>query len=696
MKRQKRRTFSRSLIALLVLAGVARFSILAPLFSLDQLAPNGVQKGGFVFVEVAEAVAHEEVAAVEGRCASIIFEVLKFNLSELGLCLAIQGVQVITGVIKWVTLAVAWGLFELANGLVDFSLNMSSNITSGGEGNAIRRGYEIVLLLANIGLVAAIVIIAFLFMFRRPVAASTLVRFILVALLINFAFFAAVETIAVSDSIAKFINSRASLDPSMFQNLIAPRYTVSGPGDLLEGIAVELLSLVITMFFAALAVFVILALAAMFVVRFVALSILLVLLPLAILTAIFPKLSLGGSGNPFRTWVEQFTRWILFAPVAMFFVWLAMVIITGTDAAKAPPETIDLSDSGSIGFLAGMISALGMMLGGLIVANKMGITGAALFYGQVQKAGRWLRARGGKFAVKTTSAPLRSKAGKERVAKMQEAHRARLVQFAGRQLNVAGARAEQALQKSAKERLKPLAENPERMAQALSTLRGERWVEAANMLREKDSLGSAKNLSKAIESGAAEQLFRRYGRENDYKKLEKAASVNQKILQRARDGAEEPLNEAASEFVKTFKGADAKLLQGAIFADPDAEGFKPAFGLDAETHRKVRGAVIRAMLEEAPKLVANVRPKLNHNDFMALQRDIDEHIRGAEAEIGIDHTLEVREKLRLIREAAPEKEGNMRALYRLRDNPVGSVFGTELTLEAPSGGGGGGGGGAQT
>lgn len=540
-------------------------------------------------------------------------------------------VRAILSVIKNAVQWVAWGLFNFVGLLIDFTLNLSGNITSGGEGNPIRQGYRIVLMVANLAIVLAFIIAAFGVMLRKDAwGKNALPRLIAVALLINFAFPFAVGAIDLSDAITQTIKNAASFNPTVFQNIISPNYIISGFGDANEATVLELISLVFLIFFAAIAIFVMFALAAMFLIRFAALAILLVLLPLAIAAAIFPGLKIGTRGNPLRTWITQFTRWLLFGPIAMFFVWLAIAMITGGGEQAAPPSQIDLTESGSIGFLAGMISALAIMLGGLIVANQMGITGAKYFYNQGQKAAGWARARAREGVDRAWSAPLRSEQGRARIERMQQTRGLRLV---GRTLNTAATRAEQNIQQIAERRIQTLAQNPERLAQALPTLRGARRAAALDTLRKKNALHlipeAAGGIARYIEDPKIEREFRAQGRIGAYEDIERTVGFNREIIEAARRSGTNSLafRRAVEAFrrqrYQTTKHVEA--LQTRIFRHGDQ------FGLSNNIRQAVAEELAHNLVDALPEATARLRTKANAEEYANFQNVFDAYMRNFEA-----------------------------------------------------------------
>jgi hypothetical protein len=94
-----------------------------------------------------------------------------------------------------------------------------------------------------------------------------------------------------------------------------------------------------------------------------------------------------------KEWWSSLLKWCFFAPVFMFFFWLA---VTNLKALESTLGTISkLNDTGS-GFMTrfaanivnsvGFFLFIGLMMGGIIAAQKLGITGANVAMGMAQKA----------------------------------------------------------------------------------------------------------------------------------------------------------------------------------------------------------------------------------------------------------------------------------------------------------------------
>ncbi|MDP3953313.1 MAG: hypothetical protein Q8P99_00615, partial [bacterium] len=148
-------------------------------------------------------------------------------------------------------------------------------------------------------------------------------------------------------------------------------------------------------------------LASMFFIRYIALAILVVLFPIVWFGWIFPKIATAGGGkNIWTAWWSQFMRWLLFGPIAMFFIFLAIKVATQLDKVNpfiADPNAFRGSTIAIMASSIGdMLIVVGMLIGGLYTANKMGIAGSKMFYGSMIKARSWV----GRQVKKGALAPL--------------------------------------------------------------------------------------------------------------------------------------------------------------------------------------------------------------------------------------------------------------------------------------------------
>ena len=332
------------------------------------------------------------------------------GLFKFGKDVAEKLIEFIADLISKVILFVGEIFLRIAAAVMEIGISLNTQLANS---SIIKEGYNIGLSVANIALVVAIVTVAFMVMLRRSGANKLLLRFIAVALTINFGFYIMINLlIRPVDSITSQIHQAINVHPeggfystfgqSLLGEGIDPGPVITdaleedptaaaelGPDSLIGVLAIALAKvifigvaefvLVITMF----------AYAFMLLARYVAMSFFIILFPLAVIFWIFPKLQVVG-GNLWKQWFQAFTRWLLFAPIGLFFIWLGVRLITDSNVL----QTADGDLETFLVTVGNMVIVVGFLLGGLIVSNKMSIAGAGVAQAVMNKAGGWAKTRG--------------------------------------------------------------------------------------------------------------------------------------------------------------------------------------------------------------------------------------------------------------------------------------------------------------
>ncbi|MFH1129449.1 MAG: hypothetical protein V1686_01815 [Patescibacteria group bacterium] len=135
--------------------------------------------------------------------------------------------------------------------------------------------------------------------------------------------------------------------------------------------------------FMMLAALVLIAAGLMLIVRLISLAILVILAPLAFICYATPSLDKYA-----KEWWSNLLKWCFFAPVFTFFFWLA---VKNIENLKSLGQYNSKVDGGLTRFIANTSDSaayfifLGLILGGMIVAQKLGVTGAAATMGIAKK-----------------------------------------------------------------------------------------------------------------------------------------------------------------------------------------------------------------------------------------------------------------------------------------------------------------------
>ncbi len=296
-----------------------------------------------------------------------------------------SGVGIIFGAINIFIGFIGGALFSLAGGLTNLSLSLNFDILNNPM---ISVGWGIARDLANLGFVLFIIIIAIATILRMQQyeAKSALGKLIAVALLVNFSLLFAGVFIDFSNMLTNyFIKSITpenvgigGLGPSLanafgIQNLLKVK-DATGMSSLLalKGQYMVIAGGVFVAAFTFIGAFSLLTLAIMFLIRYIALSILLILVPLAFLFIILPD-----TRKIWTQWISEFMKWIIFAPTASFFLYLAvyMTINYGAMMDRLAASSQGIGTANQMNFanltidkpletIGKMVIVIGLLLGG--------------------------------------------------------------------------------------------------------------------------------------------------------------------------------------------------------------------------------------------------------------------------------------------------------------------------------------------
>lgn len=608
-------------------------------------------------------------------------------------------VGIFVGIINTVIGLVAWALFWVAGEFISFGLAINSQLA---QSVLIKEGFDIVLSFANLGIIVSIVVIAFMIMLRRGNAGELLSKFILVAILINFGLVITTNLlIKPVDEITGIINDATNFNvgsfarafivpisfgdeilapPSGSEGIVQVENTADSVPGLWAGIVINLSSVLFSVMFMVMGTIVMFGFAGILFVRYIALGVLLILLPIAWLSYIFPGLKMAG-GHPFQVWWASFFKWLIFAPVSMFFFYLAVRAV-GRGALTGPGTFNLLSDAGAA--LGDMIIAVGLMVGGMIVANRMGIYGASGVMKATGKVTTYVKGIAKTRAVQVASTPLRTEKARERIEGMQKAtgvRRAFGYRIMGQQLNVAGAAAEKRVNEAAKRRFKGM--DPKRIAGMTPTLHGAELKEALISLQKEKALGLA-DMKKLIGDEKTKKLFNRYGQGKDYEKIEKSAGFNTAMVKALEAKDHNKLQEETEKFHKTYGGNDIRLIEGGLFKDPNNEE-NVLNGFTSEEFKDLRKAAVASTFQNIPGAVAKIRTQLDHDSLINFQNELEKAIEDMEndlvSDLKIDKNMfenaEVKQKVKIIQEVRGVEAASVASsLYGSRKSFGSSIFGT--------------------
>jgi hypothetical protein len=407
--------------------------------------------------------------------------------------------------ILYVISAIASVVIVFITFLIGVVLQLSNNVVNT---MAVQSGFKVTLAVANLGFVLGIIIIAIATILRREtygikktlwklVVAAILVNFSLIigGVIINFAntftsaFLSQLPGGSQDDSglvFAKTLAGAFSPQRALINNIVdsqkggggqqskwtswiqAAGMALGPAGTVVASLLTNapsgtdiasMITPIVDVFCAvAFLVVIIITLAVflvMLLIRYVSLAMLLILMPFAWLLWIFPK-----TAHLWSKWWNEFIRWTFFAPIVVFFLWLAIATAqamnqngpqTGdlafVNGSKFKPDTADLMGGGvaktfgdfigtfAVTILQGTV-VVGLAVGGMYTANKLSIMGAASGMTAMKGAGNWAKGyagRQGKKAVRSTY----QRAGGDRATRFLQTSRIPGFSFVGRGLATA-------------------------------------------------------------------------------------------------------------------------------------------------------------------------------------------------------------------------------------------------------------------
>ena len=275
-------------------------------------------------------------------------------------------------------------LIGLFAGIAAFTIDMNRDIISSVF---VSDGWTITRDIANLGfvLVAIIIAIATIARYQQYTAKSLLVRLIAAAILVNFSLVLAGFVLDFSQVVTDFFLSRIMSGDTdglarALTGAFAPQKYLTTPAADFESQVAGGFSIVLgaivnlgaSIVFLTITLITIAALGIMFVVRYLWITFLLVIAPITWLFYVVPSLS-----GEFKRWWSNFIKWTFFAPAVSFFLYLSLVMagtLTAEQSVSAavPQSLVDVLKNG-----LNAIVLAGLMLGGIIVAQSMGIAGAS-------------------------------------------------------------------------------------------------------------------------------------------------------------------------------------------------------------------------------------------------------------------------------------------------------------------------------
>ncbi len=307
--------------------------------------------------------------------------------------------------------------FMLAGALVEFMMTLNTTVANTGVNQLVGVGWTITRDLANLGFVLAMIIIAFATIVGSEEYGykKLLPKLIAAAILVNFSLAIGGVFIDFSNVITNFFMSKIN-EGGMFGvvNKLAgafnsQQFMLNSGNDPLPpnpadeaGVGTSLSTAVMASIaeiffitgFNLIATIIMFIFAIMLLVRFVWLSILLILAPITWLFWVIP-----GQADKFSKWWSKFMEQVFFAPILMFFLYLALGSAEALGKVNTTNEFFKMGALQNIMVIGSQMTVLsGILIGGLIAAQKMGIVAAAAGIDRLQGLGAIAKNYAGKGA----------------------------------------------------------------------------------------------------------------------------------------------------------------------------------------------------------------------------------------------------------------------------------------------------------
>lgn len=579
--------------------------------------------------------------------------------------------KAVGGIVSTLLSIIGWigaGLFIIVGGLVNFSFDLNEKILIS---EVVKAGWPIALQFTNLGFVLAIIIIAFATILRiENYAMKQILRnLIIAALLVNFSLVIMGAFINVSDLVAKIFKNAGrltsteasmslakSFNPQRLMNIsqiTEKECIVNDKGERVckdvvkeeinnenfrgaTGFGKALLASIAGLAFAIIATFLmtltLLALAIMMMIRYVVLVILAVLSPLALLCWVLPS-----TQHLWKQWWDNFLRWTFFAPAMMFFLYLAVLTSKALDVGEKiiSKEARDAIESatlnpGLMDSIGNMVAMIGLILGGLYVANSLSITGASTAMGLAKGAGKGTGAWAVRKGLQWGTALPRARLWKDEEGKRNKSFGDKTVEWAsktgwiGRHTLGYAARGINRLETAGGENiLKHHAKAATNMSDtdlkaSVLTASGPREIAITKELQKRKLLGGVD--AKNIITEGNQSLFGRFRQGASWENVEHGAKMNIKMAKQLRDTGETS-EESVKEFITTYKGKDIEAS-----AIKDLYSGKAKLGLSQDNINKLGAQFAKAFAMENYQMVPKLIPTMSAKERANFSQHYEDQI----------------------------------------------------------------------
>ncbi|MFA7049826.1 MAG: DMT family transporter [Patescibacteria group bacterium] len=290
--------------------------------------------------------------------------------------------ETVATVLGWILYPIIWVLGQILIMLMYILIGVAQ-YNSFINSNAVSFGWTLVRDLCNMFFILILLIIAFATILRveQYNLKTWLPKLVLMAVLINFSKLICGIFIDVAQVIMlTFVNAFKDMAGGNLTDMLGVTKILSFDQNNSEDVTgwTILGSIILALIFSIVSVVVVLTMLVMLAMRIIMIWIYVVLSPLAYLLASFPQ----GQSYSQRWWTD-FSKNLIVGPILAFFIWLSFASLGGiegsrdinkmkTEEAGQEAFSASISEAGSQDNMTKFIISIGMLLGGLMIAQEMG------------------------------------------------------------------------------------------------------------------------------------------------------------------------------------------------------------------------------------------------------------------------------------------------------------------------------------
>ncbi|MFA6136221.1 MAG: hypothetical protein WC705_02595 [Candidatus Paceibacterota bacterium] len=400
-----------------------------------------------------------------------------------------------------------------------------------------------------------------------------------------------------------------------------------------------------------------LALAFMLLLRYFNLAFLLMVSPLVWVLWVFPY-----TKQYWKKWWDSFIKWVLFAPITLFFVYLTLIFLSKSSGGFGGQANEVATGSGTsiagIGFADMMIPFMAgaLLLAGLKISQTMGFAGAGFVLKQSSKLQNWAKtkarrgaARAGRRALGERTRNVANKIGSSKWAN-------RLTLGGASKLAEVTTKGRATLEKKSQEFIDEKVKHYEtikdskQLAALLPTMNKEERMAALEVLSKRGDMKETQGLlgmDQVIESVETANTIGRGKSASDTQKSF-GMSLNMMKAMKSSDGKHEgkTYEEHAKEFYGNFSSDDWKKSGAAIGnhifkpVDPTTKEVVDMPGMTKEQSNKFREQYVAGLTGGFGEGISAIAPKLKGESTKKMLEDVVASVAGDAEVVSIKDAIE--------------------------------------------------------